>query len=151
MHVDTQSVVVILSSAVFAAIVAGIVSLRTNARNIKVKNVIVERAKWREKVRAKALEIYSRISEGKEAGDLYLQTALILNPLDQEDRAILRLIRRTQGIESKESTISELTDRFALLLKHDWERAKWESSSILGRRLSCPKRVRFEDFKLRRK
>jgi hypothetical protein len=147
MYLDQELVIAVASSSVVAGIVAGMVSLRTNARNIKVANVTRERAKWRNKVRDRALEIHRAISEGKDLAELHLQLALIINPLDREDRAILRLIEKPPAQESREATLRELTERVSLLLKHDWERAKWESSSIFGRKPLRPKRVKFEDFK----
>jgi hypothetical protein len=64
MYLDKELVIAIASSSVVAGIVAGLVSLRTNARNIKVANVTRERAKWRDKVRHQALEVHRAISEG---------------------------------------------------------------------------------------
>lgn len=144
---DKEFVTAIASSSIVAGIIAGLVSLRTTTRNIKVANVTSERAKWRNKVRDQALNVHKAICEGKDVSDLHLQVALILNPLDREDRAILRLIERPPPHESRDATLQEFTERVSLLLKHDWERAKWESSSVLSRRFFCPKRLKFEDFK----
>lgn len=146
MYLEKDLVIAVASSSVIAGIVAALVSLRTNARNIKVANVTSERTKWRDRVRDRALEVHKAISEGKDLEELRSQLALILNPLDHEDRAILRLIEKPPAQESREATLKEFTERLSLLIKHDWERAKWESSSVFGRRLFCPRRIRFQDF-----
>jgi hypothetical protein len=152
MYLDKSLLVSLVGSGVVAAIVAGLVTLRTNARNIKVANVTAERAKWRDKIRALARDIHSAIAERKSLGELHSQLALNLNPYDKEDRQILRLVERLPEQGATEATLREFTQRISLLLKHDWDRAKWESSSIIRRILSghpfCPKeRVRFEDFR----
>lgn len=48
----------LIGSAVVAAAISGFVSLRTTARNINVEYVTGERAKWRDKVRKKALLVH---------------------------------------------------------------------------------------------
>jgi hypothetical protein len=151
MYLNKDLALAIASSSVIAAIVAGLVSLRTNARNIKVANVTGERTKWRDKVRDRALEVHKAISEGKDLAELHSQLALILNPIDHEDREILRLIEKSPALESREATVKEFTQRVSLLIKHDWERAKWESSSVFNRRPCRPKRIRFEDFSRNKK
>lgn len=147
MYLDKDLVLAVASSSVVAGIVAGLVSLRTNARSIKIANVTSERTKWRDRVRDRALEVHKAISEGKDLAELHLEMALILNPLDHEDRAILHLLEKPVAQESREATLKEFTERVSLLIKHDWERAKWESSSIFSRKPLRPKRVNFEDFK----
>jgi hypothetical protein len=147
MYPDKEIIIAVASSSVIAGIVAGVVSLRTNARNIKVANVTRERAKWRNTVRGRALEIHKAMVEGKDMAEIRSQLALILNPLDREDRAILRLIDKPPTQELREATLKEFVERVSLLLKHDWERAKWESSSVFSRKPRCPKRLKFEDFK----
>jgi prolyl-tRNA synthetase len=53
---------------------------------------------------------------------------LNLNPVDAEDTAILNAIDRlSQSEQLDEKLLQELSDRIALLLKHDWERAKVEA------------------------
>jgi hypothetical protein len=134
------------SSAVVAAVIAGIVTLRTTARNIKVEHVTKERAKWREKVRAKAIQVHRAAvnNEWGRVAELRLVFTLILNPFDQEDQAILNLIGTLETTELKEAALREFGDRVALLLKHDWERAKSEASSAIGRAFSLVERVPYE-------
>jgi len=151
--IDHNLVVSVVGSGVVAAIVAGLVTLRTNARNIKVANVTSERAKWRDKIRDLALQIHKALAEHKEKElrELHSQLTLNLNPHDSEDRGILQLLEKTPSHQSSDTILKEFTERVALLLKHDWERAKWESTSILGRiftgQLSCPRRTTLHEFR----
>lgn len=146
MPLEKDIVVAIAGSSVIAGVIAGLVSLRANARNIKVANVTNERAKWRDKVREKALEVQKSLGDAKQLSELHLQFALILNPRDSEDREILRLIDSAPTKESHDATLKEFTARVSLLLKHDWERAKWESSSIFTRWPTCPRRLKYQAF-----
>src|SRR5208337_1634887 len=135
---------ILLTSAVISAIVSGLVALLVSERRLAAENVIQERMKWRDKIRDLALEMNkARGAAGQnaaEVGELRARLALQLNPHDPEDQHILTLIapNQTGGTE-------EFTQRLALLLKHDWERAKYEAS--LWQRLSQrpPVRVRFAD------
>ena len=115
-------------AALAGAMVGAIASLRTNTRNIRIENITKERAKWRDKVREIALAVHKdAVRRDRTALDeRHLEFSLILNPTDREDRAILNLIHRLKS-EADEIPLIELGDRIALLLKHDWERAKWEA------------------------
>jgi hypothetical protein len=148
------------SSVVAAAIVAAIVSLavglvnafvslRISSRGIKVDNVTKERAKWRDNVRAKALEVHkAAVSQNKtRLHELYLEFSLLLNPRDREDRAISNLIHKlAEKEEPAESYLRELVERISLLLKHDWQRAKREAKSLSWLRWPA-RRMKYEKFK----
>jgi hypothetical protein len=134
MAADTSGTTLTAIIAAFAAIVGVVigaaVSLRTNARNIKIENITKERAKWRDNVRKKALKVHQAAVEKNvtRLQELHLEFTLILNPRDPEDRSILVLIQQLWS-NSSESKLTELGERIALLLKHDWQRAKREASS----------------------
>ena len=135
-----------LGSSVVVALVAGLVSLRTSERQIAIENVTKERTKWREKIRATARDIHAAAVAGDLAKlqSLHLDMALSLNPDDHEDAEILRCIR---VLDSNNSDTTELTYRLALLLKHDWERAKWECRRPWWRPFREPRRIKFADCK----
>lgn len=124
----TVAVVAGVASLIGASIGAA-VSLHTSARNIKIDNITKERAKWRENVRSKALEVHKAAvsMDAKRLQELYLEFSLILNTRDLEDRSILDLIRQLKR-SPLEPDLIQLAERIALLLKHDWGRAKWEAS-----------------------
>jgi hypothetical protein len=139
----------LLTSAVIAAIVSGVVALLTSERRIAAENVIQERMKWRDKVRELASEVRRAfIGQDNTArlAELRAQFSLHLNPHDRRDQQILSLVAPDNA-----DRIDEFTERVALLLKHDWERAKYEAS--LCRRLwqKCPERLAFEDYEPGRK
>jgi hypothetical protein len=150
----TSTLVLVLTPilALFGAAFGSAVLLWNNARNIKIDNITKERAKWRENVRQKSLDVHkAAISlNGVWLDELHLQFSLILNPEDANDRAILVTIRRLK-ISHDEALLTEFADRVSLLLKHDWERAKWEakggdcdfSSDIVPCK---PRRGTYEEF-----
>ncbi len=137
--------IIILTSTVLAAIVSGLVALLASERRIAAENVIQERMKWRDKIRDLASCVHKELVrveiDAVKLTELRAKLTLHLNPHDKKDQQILRLIA-SDGI----CRADEFTQRVALLLKHDWERAKREAS--LWRR-ACekpPLRVGFEDF-----
>jgi hypothetical protein len=134
-----------LLGAAAGAGIAAVVSLRTNTRNIKVENITKERAKWRDNVREKALWVY-KAAVAKDITALnehHLAFTLILNPTDLEDRSILAVILQLRTTPD-ELHLKELGDRVALLLKHDWQRAKWEAE---GKKKAEPPRIVYAQFK----
>jgi len=136
-----------LSSVVVAALVAALVSMVTSERRIAAKNVIQERKIWREKIRTLAEEVFKVLfdpdSHNRENVLRTLRTklSLLLNPHDIMDQEILQTIDVTNT-----DWADEFIQRIALLLKHDWERAKHEAS--LAHRLCDrePTRVAFEQY-----
>ena len=146
---------ILTESVVVAALIAGLVSLRTTSRNIKVENVIKQRQAWRDKVRDKALAVHqsamAKPKQGARLSELQLEFRLILNPLDSEDRDILKLISDLSATEITEVMLNEFGDRVALLLKHDWERAKLETNSAPWKLFRRKKRISYEQYKRQNK
>jgi hypothetical protein len=136
----------LISSAVIAAIVSGIVAFLTAERRLASENVIQERAKWREDIRDLADQIYRTIVSGAvdadQFGELRAKLALRLNPHDQDDQGILALI-----VPGDSTRADEFNQRVALLLKHDWERARREANLWLLMFTVEPKRLRFQKFR----
>jgi hypothetical protein len=119
-------------AVVIAALITAIVALRTGAQNIKVDNITKERAKWRDRIRCKALQVHqAAVNENTtRLQELYLEFTLLLSPNDPEDRSILNLIWQFRKEAPTESELRELAERISLLLKHDWERAKKEAKPL---------------------
>jgi hypothetical protein len=139
---------IFLSSTVVAGLVAALVSLRTSERNIQVTNVTQERAKWRKSIREFADEIL-KAGEDKDGAKLKFlcaQLSLNLNPFDPEDKGIVEAASKLAAADISESTIAEFVDRVALLLKHDWDRAKHEASPWFSQGRE-PDRVSYCEFK----
>jgi hypothetical protein len=120
----------IASSSVLTGIVAALVSLRSTSTTVRVENITKERQKWREKVRELAFGIHKAATSStwKDVEELRLQFSLLLNPLDVEDRKIVAIIGDLAHAPHLDATLSEFQDRVSLLLKHDWERVKLETS-----------------------
>jgi hypothetical protein len=138
----------ILTSGVVAALVSGLIALRNNERKIVVENVTQERTKWRDKIREKN----SQMQKAFDARDIPLMKAvacdlrLLLNPFDPEDERILSDAARLWAEGAAEEDFSRFSVRLALLLKHDWERAKQEARSAVFRRRRNEKRRSFEEW-----
>jgi hypothetical protein len=118
-----------LGSAMVAALVAGLVSFRSPDRKIQIENIAQERAKWREKIRANAL-LVQQAAVGREPiklDELHFTFRLLLNPHEEEDQLILLTIENLKSVGKLRLRLAEFSSRVALLLKHDWERAKHEA------------------------
>lgn len=137
----------VFTSVVLAAVVSGLISLWINDRKLAVENTTKERAAWRREIRRLALAVHRALVD-KDAGvlnELSTQFSLMLNPLDSEDRGILRVIAAMKASEADVPLCEEFVARVSLLLKHDWERSKWEATSVFSRNLVKPKRIAYED------
>lgn len=137
----------ILSSSVIGGLVASLVSLRSSERRIQIENVTQERAKWREKIRLKSTEVHRAALDNnlQRLAELHLEFALNLNPFHQEDRDILKVIESMRARDTMDAKLSEFSCRIALLLKHDWDRAKHEAKPLLFR-WHAPERTSYANF-----
>jgi len=141
----------VLGSGVVAGLVAGLVTLRTTERKIAIENITQQRKLWRDKVREKSLEI-SKAYKGKDGSkleELYGEFQLILNPEDNDDKSILDTLWEMQQTSENNDLIVEFTEKLALLLKHDWERAKLEAKPM-WHFWGKPKRIPYIEFKNKR-
>lgn len=139
-----------------AAIIAAVVSYFTARIAGYSKDVIEERSKWREKIRYCARSsVFIRLPNDQvpqhglmTSGEIEAELITRLNPEDREDIKIIKCFRRLA--EDKVKTLErEFLIRIALLLKHDWERAKWEAR-VFRNPLGPPQRMKFEHYKDRR-
>lgn len=137
----------LLSSSVLAGLIAALVAIRASERKIQIENVTQERAKWRAKIRELSLAVHQSVATGNNArlGELVLEFSLVLNPLDEEDNAIPDLIYKLTNTSEKSELLLEFRERIALLLKHDWQRAKHESYSWFYK--NPPNRMTYSDYK----
>lgn len=132
------------TSAVVSALVTGFVARRNVERAIQIENITKERAKWRDKIREQALAVRKAAVDLKsvELKNLRLTLSLNLNPTDTEDRAILAVVDKlAKSQKASEEDILQFSDRVALLLKHDWDRAKCEAN-----REEPPRRMTYKQF-----
>jgi hypothetical protein len=135
-------------SAVVSALVTGFVSRRNSERTIQIENITKERAKWRDKIREFALGV-QQAATAKDIAKLKqarLGFCLSLNPLDGEDGGILTTIDKLGNPQAPDTGLQEFSDRVALLLKHDWERAKREAKPWVWFRHAA-KRMSYDAFR----
>ena len=140
-----------LSSGVVAGLVAALVALRTNERNIVIENITKQRQAWREKVRNLALRINNSYQNNEVTAlqNCYIELQLILNPNDDKDISILDTLWEMTNEESKSNLNIELSEKLALLLKHDWERAKREAKPFWFK-FCKPSRLSYDEYKHKR-
>ncbi|MHA4868178.1 hypothetical protein ACXZ1M_10770 [Duganella sp. PWIR1] len=138
----------VLSSTVMAGLVAAAVSLHSSERKIHMENITHERAIWRGEMRklADALTKAARDANANEVELHCIQLMLNLNPFDTEDMSIVAVAKGLVDSTDLDAALNELTERMALLLKHDWERAKREARPWFFRR-SEPKRTLYAEYK----
>lgn len=139
---------VFAASAVIAALVSGWVSLRNSARVIQAEYITGERAKWRDRVRCVALKVHEAAGSGdtNRLAELLLELTLFLNVKDPMDAEILDLVRSLRISQKAQAPPSEFGERIALLLKHDWDRAKREAQPFFRWLSRPPKRMPYEEF-----
>jgi hypothetical protein len=113
------------------AIVAARAVVKNNERKILIENVTQERAKWREKIRAQAVNVFKAVAKKDDIwlDELKLVFATSLNPQSKQDKLILQVIERLKNSNTSKIDLEEFTLRISLLLKHDWDRAKSEAKA----------------------
>ena len=130
------------------AVITAAVTWSIAQRQITAHHVLKERRKWREEIRAKALLVHDAILCGNSEKLSRLKAELMarLNPLDEEDEALLACM-----VAGSESKSKEFAERVALLLKHDWEMAKLEASTFRRLWLRDVKRMPWRRWKCRKR
>lgn len=118
-------------AALSGALVAWITTLftiRKDEKNVYIKQITEERTKWRTEIRTITQKIVASLSHKtmsiREKHILRAELALRLSPFDEQDKKILATYDSLDGSKIK---LDEFTQIISLLLKHDWERVKWES------------------------
>lgn len=120
-------------SPLISAFVGAIVALWVAQRRISIENITQDRRAWRKKIRKTALLVHEALI--KREDDLLnkyrTEFRLNLNPKDDKDNAIIDCIylQEEGGIDNAE----EFAQRVAIMLKHDWDRAKLEAGPFIMR------------------
>ena len=108
-----------------------------SSRRIHIENVTKERAKWRKKIRDRALKVHDAIMSKNERAIFKLKCEFktLLNPGDPEDEKIIKCfdIEESMSNEQLRERAQDFANLVAALLKHDWERAKAESAGLWKR------------------
>ena len=112
-------------------VITALVTWHIASKRFLVENVTEERRKWREKVRETALHVHDAIVANDKAKIRRLNNEFRarLNPTDPDDIEIIKCIARSDDDteEDRLDRAEKFARRIALLLKHDWERAKREA------------------------
>jgi len=129
------------------AFVGGILTYFTTLRSLFNQSVVDERKDWRDEVRKITLDVIQAVEKGasRDLTALRHHLAIRLNPRDPNDNAILNCAI-LQGGETCDCAVDEFVSRVSILLKHDWERAKLETS-FLKRHFVQPHRPSFCEVK----
>lgn len=116
--------------AIISFIIAFISGYVVAKANIYSRDVIAERQKWRERIREIIVDAAQYIRNHDTHHDKFkaLEAELILrlNPNSKYDKEIITTLKD----DGKKDTdrIEELLEQVSKLLKHDWDRAKYEAS-----------------------
>ena len=113
---------------------ASFLALRKNEKNIHIEQITKERGKWRSDMRTLAKDIcilYSKTSQEicqEEIASVRATLSTSLNPKCQKDNLI---IEQFDKLSANDADLLHIFEKHvALLLKHDWERVKWECTAI---------------------
>ena len=127
----TEQAILVALIALTGVVVTALVTWLIAERRIVTEHITSERATWRDRIRQKALEVHDAFVEGATSGAalvrLRMEFRALLNPVDDDDRAILRCIATVASDKCEKCRAEEFATRVALLLKHDWDRAKLEA------------------------
>lgn len=110
-------------------------ALRKDERDVQIRQITEERTKWRDAMRSLTQEIVRLYSERTASTSSVsipeARSKLVtnLNPKCSDDNN--KIIEHFDNLFSRlVSDIDQFTKRMALLLKHDWERCKWECTPV---------------------
>lgn len=128
------AIAAILGGIVAAALTLAGVILSARWR-LTEENITKERAKWRDAVRsivAQAVEIEASTENGDtKIRRLWGEIALRMNPGDDPEKDDRQLVDAVASLvdpaKRTDQTRLRILDLAAGILKHDWERAKWEA------------------------
>lgn len=123
----TDPVIVAAIWAFIGASFGGLITIFVAQRALRAQHVISERRKWREKIRALAIKCTNSEPLGEE---FWLELAVNSNPYKEFDAQLVLIAYNNRAQSIDESDRKRLVVGLARLLKHDWERAKIESSLL---------------------
>ena len=107
-------------------------------RRIHIENVTQERAKWREKIRDRALKVHDAIMSKDKRETLFklkCEFKTLLNPDDTDDQKIIACfdVEESMSKAQLQERAQDFASLVGALLKHDWDRAKAESAGLWKR------------------
>jgi hypothetical protein len=122
----------VFGSGFLAALIAALVSLRTNERTLSLQYITGERAKWRDKIRQKALAVFDAAKKrDREAiHRCHFEFSHLLHLGDPPDDEIILNLERLEAHPDDGDALDEFRIRISLLLKFEWDRAKIEAKPM---------------------
>ena len=123
----------VFGSAVIASVITSLFTKVQSDKSAKINNIIKERKIWRDKLRDLVVEVVACTQRQDSQGIASAEASLVvlLNPVDKKDLAIIEALNRIPAAWSGEC-LQEFMDRVSYLLKHDWERAKQETTTRIS-------------------
>ena len=116
--------------SIVVAIIIAVVTWKIAAKRFVIENIDKERTRWRKEVREIATCVHDAMigEDKKELDRLRNKLRTRLNPYHykvkgRDDGEIIKSMSLPSGIDPLERA-EEFACRIALLLKHDWDRAK---------------------------
>lgn len=131
MDIDFTSLLAGVSIAAIGGWLASFLALRKDERAVHVEQITKERTKWRQDMRLltqETVELFSNYTPPAhdKKQKLRAQLATSINPKCAYDKHLLTLFDQ---LVHKGSMV-DFTNAMSFLLKHDWERVKWECMPI---------------------
>ena len=127
----TEQAILVALIALAGVVVTALVTWLIAERRIVTRHITSERATWRHRIRQNALEVHDALVEVPPAKTarvrLRMEFRALLNPVDDQDHAILECIAPVASDKCEKCRAEQFATRVALLLKHDWDRAKLEA------------------------
>lgn len=133
--IDLTSLLTGVSLTAVGGWLTSFIAFRKDERDVQLEQVTKERTKWRDNMRKLCKKIAIAHVENRasaipaKVASLRACLATSINPKDKtHDGAILAHYDRLFSGETND--IDVFAHRIALLLKHDWERVKWECTPL---------------------
>ena len=127
-------IIAIFSSSLLSVILTAIYTKLINDKNERNKYVTNERQIWRKEIREKTYEVVNK-KEISEADITFFE--IRLNPFDKYDNEIIEKLKGNNRVAFSKG--------IAYLLKHGWERVKWETSNKIVAKFF--KKMKYEQLK----
>ncbi|MDC5806204.1 hypothetical protein OPW36_13025 [Vibrio europaeus] len=131
MNIDFASLLAGVSITAIGGWFASFLALRKEERAVHLEQITKERTKWRQDMRLltqEVVELFSNdtvpVNDKKQKFRAKLATSI--NPNCDYDKHLLALFDQL----SHKGSMDEFTNAMSFLLKHDWERVKWECMPI---------------------
>jgi hypothetical protein len=126
MHFDLMPWLTWLPLAVLGGWIGSFLAFRKDERALQVEQITKERTKWREGMRALCEDIVdAHIMVSKEK--IAVNRSRLVTSLNPKDTYDAEIVAHYDALfDGSNVDIDRFTSRIAILLKHDWERVKWE-------------------------